>query len=58
MRKTVKIIIATTIVALTFMAEGAAIAVGMMKNGISFELPTGVVFEVETEGHQFELIGE
>lgn len=58
MKKTFKIIVATTIVALAFMAEGAAIAVGMMKNGISFELPTGVVFEVQTEGHQFELVGE
>lgn len=58
MRKTIKIIIATTIVALTFMFEGAAIAVGMMRSGISFELPTGVVFEVETEGHQFNLVGE
>ena len=58
MKKTFKIIVATTIVALAFMAEGAAIAVGMMKQGVSFELPTGVVFEVETEGHQFELIGE
>jgi len=58
MKKTIKIIVATTLVALTFMVEGAAIAVGMMKNGVSFELPTGVVFEVETEGHQFELIGE
>lgn len=58
MKKTFKIIIATTIVALAFMAEGAAIAVGMMKQGVSFELPTGVVFEVETEGHNFELVGE
>lgn len=58
MRKTFKIIVATTIVALTFMFEGAAIAVGMMKNGISFELPTGVVFEVETEGHSFQLEGK
>lgn len=58
MKKTIKIVIATTLVAFAFMAEGAAIAVGMMRNGVSFELPTGVVFEVETEGHQFELVGE
>lgn len=58
MKKTFKIIVATTIVALAFMAEGAAIAVGMMKQGVSFELPTGVVFEVQTEGHNFELVGE
>lgn len=58
MKKTLRIIIATTMVALAFMAEGAAIAIGVMKNGVDFELPTGIVFEVETEGHQFELVGE
>ena len=58
MRKTIRIFIAITLVAFAFMAEGAAIAVGIMRNGISFELPTGVVFEVETEGHNFELVGE
>ncbi len=58
MKKTLKIIIATTVVALAFMAEGAAIAIGVMKNGVDFELPTGIVFEVETEGHNFELVGE
>ena len=58
MKKALRIIIATTVVALAFMAEGAALAIGVMKNGVDFELPTGIVFEVETEGHQFELVGE
>ena len=58
MKKIICIMLATTLVALTFMVEGAIIAIGLMKQGVSFELPTGIVFEVETEGHSFQLEGE
>lgn len=58
MKKIIGIMLATTLVAMTFMVEGAIIAIGLMKQGVSFELPTGIVFEVETEGHSFQLEGE
>lgn len=58
MKKIIGIIVITMVVCVTFMIEGALIAIGMMRQGVSFELPTGVVFEVQTEGHQFELVGE
>lgn len=56
--KTFRIVLGTTVIAVLFMIEGAAIAVGLMRSGVSFELPTGVVFEVETEGHEFQLTGK
>ena len=55
MKKLVGIFAATMFVGLLLMAEGAAIAVGVMSNGVSFELPTGIT--IEKEGHEFELIG-
>ena len=58
MKKIIGIVLATTAVCVTFMIEGALIAIGFMRQGVSFELPTGVVFEVKTEGHNFELVGE
>lgn len=58
MKKIIGIIVITMVVCVTFMIEGALIAIGMMRQGVSFELPTGVVFEIQTEGHQFELVGE
>ena len=53
-----KIFVGTLLLGLLFMAEGAGLAVAAMKNGVSFELPTGIVFEVEKEGHNFQLVGE
>lgn len=54
MKKAFGIFTATIITGLLLMAEGAAIAVGVMSNGVSFELPTGIT--IEKEGHEFELI--
>lgn len=56
--RNVKIFFGALVVGILLMAEGAGFAIAAMRNGVSFELPTGVVFEVETEGHQFELVGE
>lgn len=58
MKRTIGLVLVVMAVCVTFMIEGALIAIGAMRQGVSFELPTGVVFEVETEGHQFELVGE
>lgn len=58
MKKTIGLLLVVMAVCVTFMIEGAAIAVGLMRNGVSFELPTGISFEVQTEGHQFELVGK
>lgn len=56
MKKTLGIAIGTLIVCLTFMVEGAIIALGAVSHGgVSFELPTGI--SIETEGHEFELVG-
>lgn len=56
MKKTLGIAIGTLIVCLTFMVEGAIIALGAVSHGgVSFELPTGIT--IETEGHEFELVG-
>ena len=55
MRKNVKIAFGTLVVCLALMAEGAIIALGVVSNGISFELPTGIT--IEKEGHEFELVG-
>lgn len=58
MKKTFKIVAGVTVLAVAFWIEGAAMAIGLLQSGVKFELPTGVVFEVQTEGHQFELVGE
>lgn len=56
MKRAVKIIVIVAMFAFGFMAEGAMIAVGIMRNGVSFETPSELVFEVKTEGHEFELV--
>lgn len=58
MKKTIGLVLAIMAVCVTFMIEGALIAIGAMRQGVSFDTPTGVVFEIQTEGHQFELVGE
>ena len=58
MKRTIKIVVGITALAVAFWIEGAAIAIGLLQHGVQFELPTGVVFEVQTEGHNFELVGE
>ena len=58
MKKAAKIVVGVTVLAVAFWIEGAATAIGLLQSGVKFELPTGVVFEVQTEGHQFELVGE
>lgn len=58
MKRTIKIVVGITALAVAFWIEGAAIAIGLLQNGVHFELPTGISFEVQTEGHQFELVGE
>lgn len=58
MKRTVKIVVGVTALAVAFWIEGAAIAIGLLQSGVHFELPTGVVFEVQTEEHNFELVGE
>lgn len=58
MKRIVKIVVGITALAVAFWIEGAAIAIGLLQSGVRFNLPTGVVFEIETEGHQFELVGE
>lgn len=56
--KNVKIFFGALIVGILLMAEGAGFAIAAMRNGVSFETIEGIVFEVQTEGHQFELVGE
>ena len=58
MKKIIGVVLATTAICVTFMIEGALIAIGLMRQGVSFDTPTGIVFEVQTEGHNFELVGE
>lgn len=58
MKRAVKIVVGVTVLAVAFWIEGAAMAIGLLQSGVRFELPTGIVFEVETEGHNFELVGE
>lgn len=58
MKRTIGLVLVVMAVCVTFIIEGALIAIGMMRQGVSFDTPTGVVFEIQTEGHQFELIGE
>lgn len=58
MKRYIKVFVGTIILGLLLMAEGAGLAVAAMRNGVSFELPTGVSFEVQTEGHNFELVGK
>lgn len=58
MKRTIKIVVGVTAMAVLFWIEGAAMAVGLLQQGVHFELPTGVVFEVSTEGHSFQLDGE
>ena len=58
MKKAMKIVVGVTVLAVAFWIEGAAMAIGLLQSGVSFELPTGVSFEVQTEGHSFQLDGE
>lgn len=54
MKRNLKIMVATFIIGLLLMAEGAGIAIGIMSRGVSFELPTGIT--IQKEGHEIELI--
>lgn len=56
--RNVKIFFGALLVGLLLMAEGAGFAIAAMKNGVSFETIEGVVFEVQKEGHNFQLVGE
>lgn len=58
MRYYLKVFVGTIILGLLLMAEGAGLAVAAIQHGISFETIEGVVFEVEKEGHNFQLVGE